>query len=75
MKTAMLLLLKNIENYRIESGNDSIDIDLLELSINEIYLNLETQQIIDSYNDGQEFSFNKFGTNAERYYNETFNNH
>lgn len=35
-------------------------------------LELEKQQIIDAYNDGQEFGFNKFGRDAEQYYNETF---
>ena len=31
------------------------------------------QQIIDAYNDGGEKGFNKFGENAEQYYNETYN--
>jgi hypothetical protein len=37
-------------------------------------LAMEKQQIVDAYLDGCEKGFNKFGENAEQYYNETYGN-
>jgi len=50
MKTAMQILSEELENYRNESGNDVISIDLLIQGIDGIYSNLEKQQSINFAN-------------------------
>ena len=75
MKTAMGILKDQLINYRNESGNDSINIDLLIKGIDGIYSHNEKQQIIDAVTYGQNnhsVSISDDKDTAIGYYNETF---
>lgn len=69
MKTAMGNLKEELINYRNESGNDSIDIDLLIKGIDGIYGQNEKQQIIDAVNSQRQLGWDEKG---EQYYKKTF---
>lgn len=70
MKTAIQVILDEIE---MEHNNG------VEISQKQLWKTLfkakstEKQQIIDAYHDGGEKGFNKFGEDADKYYETTFN--
>ncbi|MES2240472.1 MAG: hypothetical protein V4497_09480 [Bacteroidota bacterium] len=68
--TAMQTLVKELENYKENTGAPLISVDLLIQGLNGIYGQLEKQQIEQAHNDGG-LDGDKMGT---IYYNETYTN-
>lgn len=71
MKTALYYLKEELENHK--KIHNLIDIDIILGFLVNNHIALEKQQIIDAYHDGQEHGFNKFGNDAEKYFEDTFN--
>lgn len=73
IKTSLGILKEELINYRNESGNYSINIDLLIKGIDGIYGHNEKQNIINSVTYGNRMEFyDGTETSGEKYYNETF---
>lgn len=72
MKTAIQGLIDEIEEYKKESGGDSISIELILVRLKRTYLSVEKQQIIEAYEDGESRGESAGFGNPEEYYNYTF---
>lgn len=73
MKTALQEAIKDLKEDK-QNSNYAMEKSAIQdcIIILSSYLEKEKQQIVDAYNDGQEHGFNKFGSDAEKYYEETF---
>ena len=71
MKTVLQELIEELKEFKKIPMVDQPTIDAA-IGFAEFRIEKEKQQIIEVYSDGGEKGFNKFGENAEYYYNITF---